>query len=192
MKNRTVYITAIGTGAIVLTAAVCVVGGFLGGAVDATEMPARPSSFALPTGPALLTASAGPIDVELTVDGPRVLTQVHDDGELQTVGGDRRHAGLRADRVLTSGGVSGGEAEDTHHAYGVLVGQAGTDVTAVSVVADGHRTAAVLRDGQWAAVWTVRRVDELPTEATIRYATRDGAEHRVSTAAVDDVRPSAG
>lgn len=192
MKNRTVYITAIGTGAIVLTAAVCVVGGFLSGSVDAAEMPPRPSSLALPAGPALLTAAAGPIDLELTVDGPRVVTQVHDDGELQTVGGDRLHAGLAADRVLTSGSVSGGEAEDTHHAYGMLVGQAGADVTAVTVDADGQRTAAVLRDGQWAAVWTVRHVDDLPTDATVRYTTRDGAEHRVSTTAVDDVRPSDG
>lgn len=99
MKNRTVYLTSIGTGAIVLTAAVCVVGGFLGGAVSATDMPARPPSLAVPTGPALLTTSAGPIDLELTVDGSRVVTQVHDDGQLQTVGGGRVHAGLGADRV---------------------------------------------------------------------------------------------
>jgi hypothetical protein len=88
--------------------------------------------------------------------------------------------------------VSGGEAEDTHHAYGMLVGQVGADVTAVSVVADGHRTDAVLRDGQWAAVWTVRHVDAVPTDATVRYTTRGGAEHRVSTVAVDDVGVSAG
>jgi hypothetical protein len=192
MKNRTVYLTSIGTGAIVLTAAVCVVGGFLSGAVDASEMPDRPSSPALPTGPALLTASAGPIDVELTVDGSRVVSQVHDDGELQVTGGDRLHAGLGADRVLTSGSVSGGEAADTHHAYGMLVGQAGADVTAVSVVADGHRTEAVLRDGQWAAVWTVADVAALPTAAPVRYTTRDGAQHRVAANAVDDVQPSDG
>lgn len=74
----------------------------------------------------------------------------------------------------------------------MLVGQAGVDVTAVTVVADGHRTDAVLRAGQWAAVWTVRDVTALPTDATVRYTTRDGAEHRVSANAVDDLRPAAG
>lgn len=154
--------------------------------VVTTAASAAPS--AEPTLPAmeapLLSQSAGPYTGKWKVAGGSLEESFELDGATIANGTTALRGDVAADQVVSFGYVAGFADAATGAAYAQLSGQAGSDVTGVSVVsASGVRTAATLVDGVWGAVWPAGDSTDEFGAARIEVSTPAGT----TTVSTDDV-----
>ncbi|SDO49628.1 hypothetical protein SAMN04487848_1169 [Microbacterium sp. ru370.1] len=155
-------------------------------AVVTTAASAAPS--AEPTLPAmdapLLSQSAGPYTGKWKVAGGSLEESFELDGATIANGTTALRGDLAADQVVSFGYVAGFGDPATGAEYAQLSGQAGSDITGVSVVsASGVRTAASLVDGVWGAVWPAGDSTDEFGAARIEVSTPAGT----TTVSTDDV-----
>ncbi|KEP76312.1 hypothetical protein HR12_19780 [Microbacterium sp. SUBG005] len=154
--------------------------------VVTTAASAAPS--AEPTLPAmeapLLSQSAGPYTGKWKVAGGSLEESFELNGTTIANGTTALRGDLAADQVVSFGYVAGFADAATGAAYAQLSGQAGSDVTGVSVVsASGVRTAATLVDGVWGAVWPAGDSTDEFGAARIEVSTPAGTK----TVSADDI-----